>query len=84
MGLHKSNLLASDCNFVNLVIAKICISKFRYGGACQIDLIFEKELLLRKHLFFNNSPTMICLAKTKGGKRGRKKKKKNIPIGERK
>jgi len=68
-------LLASDRNIVNhlMVIAKMCISKFRCGEACQIDLIFEKELLLRKHLVLNNSPTMICLAKTKGEKGGEKK-----------
>ena len=33
-----------------ITIAKLCISKFRYGTKYKIDLIWEKELLLRSKL----------------------------------
>ena len=51
MELHQNNLLASQLNITDhwVMIAMMCISKFRYGETCR-DLNFEKEPLLWKHL----------------------------------
>ena len=55
IGLHQKIYQPQNLKLLTnellIVIAKMCVSKFRYGEICQTDLIFEKkELFLRKHL----------------------------------
>lgn len=52
LGYHENGLSPRDKNISNHLIrlAKMCISKFRYGDPTNILIIFEKELLLRNRL----------------------------------
>ena len=49
LGHHDEAMSSTDLNTINhlIAIAKMCISKFRYGEIKQIKLIFEKEMQLR-------------------------------------
>ena len=52
LGYHEPNAFAEEKGKINhlLAISKLCISKFRFGVRCKIELILEKELQLRNHL----------------------------------
>eukprot|EP00745_Piridium_sociabile_P036410 TRINITY_DN6533_c0_g1_i2.p1 TRINITY_DN6533_c0_g1~~TRINITY_DN6533_c0_g1_i2.p1 ORF type:complete len:542 (-),score=44.64 TRINITY_DN6533_c0_g1_i2:327-1952(-) len=41
--------ITEEMNYINnlILVAKMCISKFRYGTPIHLDIMFEKELMLR-------------------------------------
>ena len=49
LGYQDKSFTNHTRNIINslIIIAKMCISKYRYGDRLHIDLIFERELLLR-------------------------------------
>ena len=51
LGYHEDNVSKLEHQKINhlIIIAKMCISKFRYGTRSKINLIWERELQLRKH-----------------------------------
>ena len=52
LGFHNNTHTAYERKIINhfILIAKICISKYRYADGPDIDIIFDKELALRNHL----------------------------------
>lgn len=52
LGYQDTNTPKLESQIINhlILIAKMCISKFRYGVRSKINLIWERELLLRKHI----------------------------------
>ena len=50
LGYRSPDLNAADVCYINhvMLVAKMCISKFKYGTPLNIECMFEAELRLRK------------------------------------